>query len=271
MSKKIKLSCFLILFLACFAEAKPIGSRPSSGGSSFKASPGKTFKPSAGKATSTPSSGWGKTQSGSAAKEQSRQSFVKSQAPKSDYTKKVYDPTTKTTKTQTIKVDPNRGGARVLRQDSYDYRKYSSRPERQKTIVYHKYYGQSYPPAWNGYNDGVSPYFWLYMMNLSSQQQAAYIHNHQNSLDQARINELYAKNAALKAEVDSLKDKPVDENFVPKDMSAEDADLMYDDDYVAAAAGFETSPEVDDGLAWYTWVLIIFLCGLVAFIIYGAM
>tara|TARA_Y100000034_G_scaffold133174_1_gene197960 strand:+ start:352 stop:798 length:447 start_codon:yes stop_codon:yes gene_type:complete len=133
-------------------------------------------------------------------------------------------------------------------------------------VVYNSYYGNSYPGHWGGYSDGISPYFWLYMMSLNSHQQSAYIHNHGSSLDQARLNELYAKNAQLEAEVNAMKGKPVDPNYVPEGMDAANSDLMYSDDYVAATSGYQAVPAAvppaKTGWGFWTWIMVLGVVGL---------
>lgn len=260
---------FALLFSAQNGEAKPGSfsrpssggfSRPSSGGFSKPSSggfsrPSSSPKPSSG-SWSKPSTGWGSSASGAAKQSQSQKVFKQSQAPKSSYTKSYKDPTSGKEITKPIKINPDSSSVKNLRKEGYSHDKYSSRPQRRETVVYKNYYGRSYPQTWNSFGDGISPFFWLWLMESNSNNQAQYIHNHRDSIDDKRLDELYAKNASLKAEVEKLKDKPKDPNYVPEGMSKDDADLMYDDDYVAAAANFEQE-EVDEGIGFWGWFWII--------------
>jgi len=109
--------------------------------------------------------------------------------------------------------------------------------------VYNNYYGRSYPGSWGGYNDGISPFFWLWMMERNSHSQASYIHNHGSSMDQARLNELYAKNADLQEEVNAMKGQPVNASYVPEGMDKDNWDLMYDDEHVRTVANIDVQPK----------------------------
>ena len=270
-------------------EAKPGSfSRPSSGGFSrpssggFKSSPSPS-RPSSGSFSrpsssppkssgswSKPSSGWGSSSSSAAKQSQSRQTFKQSQSPKESYVKSYKDPTSGKEITKPIKIQPDRSSVKQLRSNNYTHDKYSSRPQRRETVVYHNYYGRSYPPTWNSFSDGISPFFWLWLMESNSNNQAQYIHNHRDSIDEKRLEELYAKNAALRVEVEKLKDKPRDPNYVPEGMKKDDADLMYDDDYVAAAANFEQEEVEDEGWGFWPWFWIVFgvlVVGIIVFVV----
>ena len=68
----------------------------------------------------------------------------------------------------------------------------------------------------------------------SMQTQADWIYNHQANIDQARLNDMYAQNAALRAQVAAMQTQHVAVNpgYVP---SGIDPDLMYSQEYVNAA------------------------------------
>jgi hypothetical protein len=144
---------------------------------------------------------------------------------------------------------------------TYSRSNYNTRATRQTTVVYSSYYGRSYPGAWGGYNDGISPYFWLWMMS-NNNSQAQYVHNHSGSMDQARLTELYASNATLQAEVAALKASGVapNPNALPEGMSKDNADMMFTDEFAANAAGLNAPLPPDEGLGGFVWFLIIMGC-----------
>ncbi len=193
------------------------------------------------------------------ARDRSKQKFTRSTSKKSTFT--VKDP--KTGKSRAVKIDRSSASAKRFSGSNYTSDRYASRGNRQTTVIYNSYYGRSYPGSWGMYGDGLSPYFWLYMMSLNSQRQAAYLHNHGSSLDQARLNDLYAKNASLQAEVNAMKGQPVDPNYVPEGMDKENIDLIYSDGYAQAASGYQAAAvPAKKGWGWVTWLLLIsIVCG----------
>jgi len=111
---------------------------------------------------------------------------------------------------------------------------------------------------------------WM-MSEMSHSNQAQYIHNHGASLDQARLNELYASNAQLQAEVAALKASGVapDPSVLPEGMDAANADLMFTDDFAATAAGINAPlpPAEDEGWGFWVWALIIVAGGSVVIVL----
>jgi hypothetical protein len=153
---------------------------------------------------------------------------------------------------------------------TYSRNDFNTRDTRRQTVVYNTYVGRSYPGHWGGYNDGISPFFWMWMMSeMNSNQQAAYIHNHGASLDQARLNELYAQNAQLEAQVAHLRASGVapDPSVLPEGMDAANADLMFSDDFAADAAGLNAPlPPEEDGLGFFGWFMILVGAGGIIFL-----
>lgn len=66
----------------------------------------------------------------------------------------------------------------------------------------------------------------MWLADRSAHDQAIWIHNHRDQIDDDRYRELVNQNAQLAAEMNSLKNYPKDPNYVPPGMQR---DLMYVD------------------------------------------
>lgn len=81
----------------------------------------------------------------------------------------------------------------------------SSVSSRRSYVVHHYHYHDSYPDP-----------LWTYVaLQASQQDQARWIYYHQSTMDQARLNDLYAQNAGLRAQVAAMNGQPVDPNWNP--------------------------------------------------------
>ena len=211
---------FLVLLLALTTglQAKP----SYSGGSTSKPSPKPSVsapkpsysapKPSAPKPTID--SGYGKARQ----VEQSTRSYTERKSPA---------PTYKTNSGETKTIPKNDKEFENLKKTSTTY---SQPRERRKEIVYEQVH--HYPAPTVQYHDPYNHLFMMWLLTRPVETQATWIHNHRDSVDQARIDDLYKKNDALRSKVKELENKDVDPTYVPEGM---DTDLMYNDDYVTSA------------------------------------
>ncbi len=136
-------------------------------------------------------------------------------------------PTYKTPTGKEVKIDPKdkqienlrgrlneqRWVNRTSRENTF-YQNYNNRP----VIVYN----DCYHPMWN---------YWLLSQSLDVMSMWCY--HHQASMDQARLNEMYAQNAGLRARVAALEAQKItrDPTYMPPNV---DPDLAYNDSYVNA-------------------------------------
>jgi len=121
----------------------------------------------------------------------------------------------------------------------FDEQKWTSWPQRE-TIHYHRYVGPQYPPIY--YSDPYHPRFNYWLMAQSLDTMALFIHHHQDQMNQERIRDLYAKNAKLEAQVQNLKNQPVNHSWCPP---GADEDLLYNKEFVTSVYN-PTPKEVDE-------------------------
>lgn len=114
--------------------------------------------------------------------------------------------------------------------ENLDSTKYASRPNRHYT-VYQTYYSRTTPIVM--YSDPYDHYFYWWLLDRSLDQRALWVYNHYDSIDRARINDMYIKDAQLEARVRQLEaDKARrDPTWTPTGL---DPDLQYHDSYVNA-------------------------------------
>jgi hypothetical protein len=95
---------------------------------------------------------------------------------------------------------------------------------RREIPVYRSYYSR---PVVHTYHDNFNPYFWMWLMD-HKENQAQWVYNHRNEMDNARYQELLAKNSQLESEVRALEVKGVakDPAYVPQGI---DKQTMYED------------------------------------------
>jgi hypothetical protein len=116
----------------------------------------------------------------------------------------------------------------------------------QRTDVFYGGYYSRYPmggPGFVLYHDIYHPYWNFWLMSQTLDVMSLWVYHHQLSMDQARLNALYAQNADLKARVAALERQgiPRDVTYTPRNV---DADVMYNDNYVNAV--YNPQPKVQD-------------------------
>jgi hypothetical protein len=87
------------------------------------------------------------------------------------------------------------------------------------------------------YSDPFGPFFYLWLFEkASANDRAQWAYNHRSEMDDERWKDMCAKDKKLEARVKQLEaeQKEKDPNYVPTGL--EDSDLMYDTDFVQAAA-----------------------------------
>lgn len=199
-----------------------------------------------GKSKKPPSTSFNSEMSQSAKKEQSR---IKYEATKPKETV-TYKPaptpkstyTTPTGQTQTIKKD----APQVQTVRNYvTHERYVTYDNRASSF-YGSYYGR---PTY--YNDSYSPFLmgWILSDAINSQQRATWMYHHQNDMDQARYNEMLARDSQLRAEIEALKAQNIarDPSYVPPQM-ADNPDVMFDKEFVEAS--YNPEPQQSGSYIW---------------------
>lgn len=190
---------------------------------SYSSGSSSSSKPKANVSSSSKPSktSFGSNISSSAKKVESSVKYKAATQPKQTYTTK--SGTTKKLDTTDPKVNKVR--------NTVTHEKYVTYENRTRT-----FYGNSYAPVY--YHDSFSPFLmgWLLSDTLNSHQRAMWMYHHQSDMDSARYNELLAKDAALKAELEALKAQNLqrDPTYVPEQMKT-NPDLMYSKEFVDAA------------------------------------
>ena len=125
----------------------------------------------------------------------------------------------------------------------------------------------NYAPA--QYSDPFGPFFYLWLFEkASANDRAQWAYNHRSEMDDERWKDMCAKDKKLEARVKQLEaeQKEKDPNYVPTGL--EDSDLMYDTDFVQAAA----TPEHGFGyyFLWFCfWVFVVaIVVGILYFLIF---
>ena len=94
------------------------------------------------------------------------------------------------------------------------------------------YRWRSQPPMY--YNDPFHMNFSSLFLTWALIDQARYMSRHESMMDQARVNQLYSENAALRAKVEEVK-----KEGIPADYKEPiDPDLAYSDGYVESVGGY---------------------------------
>jgi hypothetical protein len=164
-----------------------------------------------------------------------------------------------TTPTGTTKpIDQTSQSTKVIREISPT--QYSERPMRHYTI-YQNYYSRPVPTVF--YNDPYDHFFYWWLLDRTTSQQAYWVYNHYNDVDHARIADMYAHDMDLEARVRQLEtEKGVngrDPAWAPQGV---DHDLMYGDDYVNAVYNphtYYTPTPVNWGRVGYVSLVILFV------------
>jgi hypothetical protein len=245
MDRVYKFIACLLLLMVSVAHAQ----RPSSGGSSYSSgtpssSPKPSFTPS--KPSTTSSSRPQADKAGIAAQQkQASQRSYKEATTKSTYVDKKTGQAKPYTPTDVKRVE-------VLRT--------KTTPEKiqNRTVrVEHHYHGYTNRPVIH-YSDPFGPFFYLWLLDRSLEERATFAYHHQHEMDQHRYQDMLSKDAQLEARIRTLEAEKVarDPHFVPKEL-ADDPDLMYSDEYVAAA-----TEEHENG--WITFLTIFVIITLAA-------
>lgn len=222
------------------------GSSPSkpSGGGGFLSSPSRPSSPSAPSAPSStsPSRSWFSSPSDTTRKpaipssvvdsagakaqqaERSRQKFDEYNRPKA--AERGTSQTTTATTSRPYTHDPKDQKIKDLKRE-LNYQQMRTREERQRR-VYADYWSRPAPTV--VYNDGFSPWFWLWLMDRPHYRDQWVYHNY-DRMDPARLAELKRNDADLDNRLRALEAQGVkrDPSYVPPEV---DRDLVYSDDQV---------------------------------------
>lgn len=152
-------------------------------------------------------------------KVESRQLYLKGQAPKTEY---------RAASGKTMKLDEKDIKIKTLR-TQLSQEKWANRDLRQK-----QFYGSYYSRPTVIYSDPYPSFFWWWLLDRSLDERAMWAYSHRSSMDAARYQAMLAKDAQLEAKIKELEAKGVkaDPTYTPKGM---DSDLMYSNEYVDAA------------------------------------
>lgn len=133
---------------------------------------------------------------------------------------------------------------------------YTTRQQRMQQQFGPSYYPQSY--AMPVYQDSFNPWFWMWLMNQNSDNQAMWAYNHRDEMDEKRYQEMLAKNSELAAKIATLEagNTTKDPNYVPPGI---DQDLIYADTAVQeeTVSGVVTVIII---LGFISGAILLFLC-----------
>lgn len=196
-------------------------------------------------------------------REKFKESLSKGSEPKPIYTNKSG---------KTVNIDPK--DKRVESVRKVDQSKWASRETRQES-TYKDYYSK--PPVFaptSSFNDPFNPWFFMWLMERSSNDRALWVYHHKDQMDPERYKQLSTKDSELDARVKQLEREGTkkDSGYSPKGL---DPDLQYDDDFVDAvvnpqnkeASSSSESSSVEFG-AFFGWLcfailIVLLLVGLV--------
>lgn len=191
--------------------------------------------------------------------EESREAYTRAQQPKPTYTDQAGT---------THPMDPNNTQVKEVRKVVVPDR-WSDRGQRQRQVFPPQPPAPAPPPV-IVYHDPYSNLFWIWLLSQNLDQQARWAYHHRAAMDQARYRDLQARNAELAARLRQIEAGPPamlasatglavaplgptpldvasillagqsslpgglapDPTYTPKGL---DHDLMYNDDFVAAA------------------------------------
>lgn len=156
-----------------------------------------------------------------AKKAESRANYEKSNEPAPSY---------KTSTGKEVKIDPKDKQIDNLRKD-LDHQKWVNRQQREDSFYQRYTSSPSYRVI--HYSDPFHPALNYWLAAQTVDMMAMFIYHHQLTMDQARINAMYAQNAALRSKVAAMEAQQMqrDPGWIPPGI---DRDLIYDDDYVDA-------------------------------------
>ncbi len=228
----------------------PVRGRTYSSGAPGRVSPGS--KPPAG--------GYDVAAGSAQRRQESKEVYTKATQPKPTYTDG---------KGQVRPIDPT--DVRVAQVRRLDAERWASRQQRQQ-VYFAPYVTQPVVV----YHDPYNSLFWWWLLAQGQDQQALWAYHHQADMDQARYQNLLARDRALEAKVRDLEARkvPRDPTYVPPGL---DPDLAYTDAYVNAAYNPQPSPAPapppsppppHHGMVLLTIVLVLLLLGAVVWLLF---
>lgn len=168
-----------------------------------------------------------------ARKTESRKAYQPAPAPASTYT-------TPAGKTVPIARDKSSDYLRGRLDESHWQTRY------QRSDGFYGSYYSRYPiggPGFVYYNDFYHPHWNFWLLSQSMDVMSMWVYHHQLSMDQARLNSMYAQNTELRARVAAMERQgiPRDVTYTPRNV---DPDIMYNDNYVNAV--YNPQPKMVD-------------------------
>lgn len=145
------------------------------------------------------------------------------------------------------------GGSSEKLKESVNYDRYQRYDNRNRE-TFSRYANQPIAGT-TTYNDPINIWFWMWLMDQSLDSKANWAYNHRSEIDDARYNELLAKNVGLKEKIAELEKTGVNKNtgYVPPGLE-NDPDLQYNKDYVEQV----TNPVNWDSIFFWSSVIVIF-------------
>jgi hypothetical protein len=203
---------------ASFGSPQRVTGRTYSSGESTAAPP-QSSKP--------PTRGYDATAGAAQRRQESKAVYTRGNQPK---------PTYADGKGQQRPVDPKDQRIEQLRRE-LDEQRWANRQQREQ-----QYYGPYMSQPVVVYHDPYNSFFWWWLLAQSQDQRALWAYHHQADMDQARYQDLLARDRALEAKVHELEGRqvPRDPTYTPPGI---DPDLVYTDDYVTAAYNPQPQPQ----------------------------
>jgi hypothetical protein len=159
----------------------------------------------------------------------------KREVSRAQYTKgKAPEPTYQDPKGEVHPINPTDRRVEELR-SQLDYERWSNWQLRQR-----QFYGDYYSRPVIVYHDPYSSPFWWWLLAQSADTRAAWYYNHRQSIDEARYQELLARDAELKIRMQRLEAQgPPNPAAAPAGVPP---DLMYTQDYVNSVYNPKPAP-----------------------------
>lgn len=179
-----------------------------------------------------------------AKKAESRTAYTASSTPKVSYT---------TPKGTSVDLSKKQEDVKRVR-EKVTQEKWVTRESRVNT-TFAPYVVQPAPPA---FGDHFGPFFWLWLLDQSSDRRAEWAYHHRDEMDPARLDALRVKDSELDNRLRRLEQsgKKPDHGYTPEGL---DEDLQYDGGFVDAAVNPQpkASP-VDESESWWVVGLVCF-------------
>jgi hypothetical protein len=165
-------------------------------------------------------------------------------------------------KGKTQRIDPKDAKIKELRKD-LSWERYQNREYRQRDFYNNVYFSRPVVI----YHDPYSSIFWWWLLDRSIEQQALWAYHHRYSMDQARYNDLLAKNAELAGRVRALEQQGVVRNTAYQPAGMKESDLMYNDEYVKAVYNPQPEPH-SFGYVLKVLLTIFLLLGIISLMVW---